>query len=66
MNDAGRVTGYTSTVGGSNHAFSTGSNGAGMMDLGILGGGESYAHGINDTWQVVGLSTWLKTLSTLS
>ena len=43
-----------------------GSNGVGMMDLGILGGGESYAYGINDTWQVVGLSTWLKALSTLS
>lgn len=48
------MTGYTSMVGGSNHAFSMGSNRVGMMDLGILGGGESYAYGINDMWQVVG------------
>jgi uncharacterized membrane protein len=35
-------------------AFITGPNGVGMTDLGTLGGGSSYALGVNDAGQVVG------------
>ena len=58
MSDAGRVTGYASTVEGSNHAFFTGTNGVGMTDLNSLVGLPArvvltVASGINNHGQVV-------------
>ena len=43
-----------------------GPNGAGMTDLGSLGGDYSYALGINDEGQVVGRSTTANGLAMLS
>lgn len=53
INDAGQVVGRSTTLGGE-HAFITGPDGAGMIDLGTLGGSTSFGAGINDAGQVVG------------
>ena len=36
INDAGQVVGYFGTTGGDHHAFITGPDGSGMMDLNSL------------------------------
>jgi probable HAF family extracellular repeat protein len=60
INDGGQVVGWYRTTGGGaygpTHAFITGFNGAGMRDLGTLGGISSFASGINDSGQAVGWS----------
>jgi probable HAF family extracellular repeat protein len=57
INNAGQVVGYSFTADGQDHAFITGPNGVGMIDLGtLLGGFGSTASGFNDMGQVVGLS----------
>ena len=59
INDAGQVivSYLTLTEDGreSERSFITGADGAGMTDLGSLGGDYSSAHGINDAGQVVGV-----------
>ena len=57
INDAGQVVGWSVTAGGSAaNAIITSPNGAGMRDLGSLGGCFSEATAINDAGQVVGWS----------
>src|SRR5687768_4176345 len=54
INNAGQVVGDSVTAEDTTHAFITGPDGMGMMDLGTFGGDHSYAIGINDSGQVVG------------
>ncbi len=56
MNNSGEVVGFASLSNGYQHAFSE--MGGMMIDLGTLGGGSSYAYGINDSGEIVGYS-WL-------
>ena len=57
INDAGQVVGTSLTSNEMvHHAFITGADGEGMIDLDTLGGAESWAAGINDSGQVVGRS----------
>jgi probable HAF family extracellular repeat protein len=62
INDAGQVAGYSDTAGGDRHAFITGPDGAGMMDLNSLvdvPGGVilAGAFGINNSGQVIAIAT---------
>ncbi len=56
INQAGQTAGYSQTGDHTTlrHAFATGPNGAGMRDLGTLGGSTSAANGINSSGAVVG------------
>ena len=61
INDAGQVVGYSNVAGGAYHAFVTGPNGAGMMDLNSLvdvPGGLvlNWASGINNSGQVIAIA----------
>ncbi len=60
INDAGQVVGKSDTAGGAHHAFITGPDGAGMMDLNSLvdlPGGVilTEATGINNAGQVIAI-----------
>ena len=62
INDAGQVAGYSYTAGDAQHAFITGPDGAGMMDLNSLvdlPGGVilTSAAGINNSGQVIATGT---------
>jgi probable HAF family extracellular repeat protein len=55
VNNSGQVVGNSVNAKfHDSHAFITGTNGAGMTELDDLGGGTSYATGINNSGQVVG------------
>lgn len=56
INDTGQVVGYSKTADGNRHAFITGANGVGMIDLMPLNI-ESTALAINNAGQVVGTYT---------
>lgn len=60
LNDSGRVVGWSEVTGGQPHAcaFQIDANGAvtSRTDLGVLGGGNSYAYGVNDNGEIVGTS----------
>jgi probable HAF family extracellular repeat protein len=56
INDLGHVAGFSNLTNGGQHAFLWNSK-SGMRDLGTLpGGNQSYAYGMNDSDQVVGVS----------
>jgi probable HAF family extracellular repeat protein len=57
VNDLGQVVGFYEENGRLTHAFSTGPNAAGMIDLGTLDGLYSYAQAVNDAGQIVVAST---------
>ena len=50
------MAGYSTTSNGSTHAFLSGPNGGPLIDLGTLGGSNSYGSGVNDSGQVAGYS----------
>ena len=56
INESGQVVGDMNTGVYSTVAFTTGSNGIGLMPIGTLGGYQSHARGINASGQVVGWS----------
>lgn len=58
INENDLVVGSSESAGGEGHAFvyDKGNPGAGMTDLGSLGGDNSTAYGINDSNQIVGSS----------
>lgn len=61
INNTGQVVGEAMTSSSTSHAFITGPDGVGITSLGALDGSEgsgiqSYATGINDAGQVVGMS----------
>jgi len=53
INESGVVVGFSTTGVADAHAFA--SDGTGMQDLGALDGPRSWAYGINDSGQVVGM-----------
>ncbi|MDO8589219.1 MAG: hypothetical protein Q7T82_19505 [Armatimonadota bacterium] len=58
MNNRGQVVGATFIGGGTTRAFMW-SRESGYMELGLPEGADSsFAHGINDSGQVVGMATW--------
>ncbi|WMJ07824.1 PEP-CTERM sorting domain-containing protein [Nitrosomonas sp. sh817] len=62
INDSGQVAGTSSASDGPQHAFITGPNGIGMIDLDEVG--YSFALGINDSGQVAGESIFADDYST--
>jgi probable HAF family extracellular repeat protein len=58
VNASGQVTGGSHTATGALHAFRSGPDGGALQDLGSLGGDFSSGFAINDSGQVVGLSTY--------
>jgi len=55
LNNLGQVVGWATAARNKEHAFLY-TGGAGMQDLGTLGGNDSAAHGVNDLWDVVGMA----------
>jgi probable HAF family extracellular repeat protein len=53
LNDSGLVVGFSTTDSGAEHAFVH--DGTHMQDLGALDGPRSWAYGVNDSGQIVGM-----------